>query len=67
MKVSKMVIPRDLPEQELVQCDICLKEIPVSEASNVEAVEYIMHFCGLECYQKWSHGQGEEEDQDRPA
>jgi hypothetical protein len=45
---------RDKPaEIELVSCEICLKEIPVSEATVPEATDYFVHFCGLECYEKW--------------
>ena len=40
---------------EQVSCEICLKEIPASEAQNAEASDYVAHFCGLECYDKWSH------------
>ena len=36
-----------------VKCDICMKEIPQSEAKSAEATDYVMHFCGLECYAKW--------------
>jgi hypothetical protein len=36
-----------------INCEICLKEIPQSEAKNTEAEEYIIWFCGLECYEKW--------------
>lgn len=42
------------PEVALVSCKICLKEIPLSEARNSEATDYVIHFCGLECYGKWS-------------
>lgn len=38
---------------EIVECEVCLKEIPVSEARMEEAAEYVHHFCGLECYAKW--------------
>lgn len=38
---------------EMVACDICLKEIPASEARSDEASEYVRYFCGLECYAKW--------------
>ena len=41
--------------EELVSCDICLKEIPVSEAKNDEASDYVRHFCGVDCYDKWKH------------
>jgi len=43
-----------LTDGELVACKICLKEIPVSEASSCEASDYVIHFCGLDCYEKWS-------------
>jgi hypothetical protein len=38
---------------EYVKCDVCLKEVPKSEAKMAEAQEYVMHFCGLDCYEKW--------------
>ncbi len=41
---------------ELVKCEVCLKEIPKSEAQNAEARDYVAHFCGLECYAKWKAG-----------
>ena len=40
-------------ETEKVPCEVCLKEIPVSEAKNVEASDYVLSFCGLDCYEKW--------------
>lgn len=39
--------------QQQVACKICLKEIPASEAKSSEAQDYIIYFCGLECYDKW--------------
>jgi hypothetical protein len=36
-----------------VACEICLKEVPTSEAKSEEASDYVFHFCGLECYEKW--------------
>lgn len=36
-----------------VSCKICLKEIPKSEAKSAEATDYVLYFCGLECYAKW--------------
>lgn len=38
---------------ELIACDICLKEVPLSEATVPEATDYVVHFCGIDCYQKW--------------
>lgn len=36
-----------------VPCEVCMKEIPISEARSEEATDYVVHFCGLECYAKW--------------
>lgn len=47
--------------EEYVQCDVCMKEIPASEAKNFEAVDYVAHFCGLECYEKWMQEANKEE------
>ena len=44
-------------ESELVACDVCLKEVPRSEATVPEAADYVVHFCGLECYEKWKNQQ----------
>ena len=48
------------PEDEMVSCDVCLKEVPASEAASEEASDYVAHFCGLECYEKWRDKQAEE-------
>jgi hypothetical protein len=36
-----------------VACEICLKEVPESAAIVPEAVDYVVYFCGLDCYEKW--------------
>ena len=43
----------DPSEVEKVPCDVCRKEVPLSEAKISEAADYVAHFCGLECYAKW--------------
>jgi hypothetical protein len=40
-------------EASRVSCEVCLKEVPLSEAIIPEATDYFVHFCGLECYEKW--------------
>lgn len=40
-----------------VACEVCLKEVPLSEAIVPEASDYFAHFCGLDCYAKWKHQQ----------
>ena len=49
-------------ENEMVACEICLKQIPVSEAKSEEASDYVLYFCGIECYQQWKQ-QAEDEAQ----
>ena len=48
-------------ENETIACDICMKEIPKSEAQSEEASDYVAHFCGLECYDKWKEQNSVEE------
>ena len=40
-------------EPEHVACEVCLKEVPKSEATVPEATDYFTYFCGLDCYEKW--------------
>ena len=51
-----------------IACEMCLKEVPVSEATVSEATDYVMHFCGLDCYEKWKNqGESPAEPAERPA
>lgn len=34
-------------------CCVCCKEIPLDAAFTPEGVEYVEHFCGLECYHRF--------------
>lgn len=36
-----------------VDCCVCCKEIPLDAAFTPEGAEYVEHFCGLECYQRF--------------
>ncbi len=49
-------------ENGMVACEVCLKEIPVSEARSEEASDYVLYFCGIDCYQQWKQ-QTEDEAQ----
>ena len=49
-------------QDEIVSCEVCLKEIPISEAKNEEATDYVVHFCGLDCYAKWKEQNNKEKD-----
>lgn len=48
----------DASEEGLVACEVCLKEIPRSVARSLEGVDYVYHFCGQKCYEKWQAGAG---------
>jgi len=45
-----------------VQCEVCLKNVPSSEAHLVEAEDYVIHFCGLECFEEWREKARQEEE-----
>lgn len=48
------MITKPIPtEPDPVDCEICLKEIPDSVAVNSEALEYVQHYCGMDCYERW--------------
>jgi hypothetical protein len=36
-----------------VACEVCLNEIPHTHARHEEVDDYVMYFCGLECYTIW--------------
>lgn len=38
---------------QLLNCDICLDEIPVNGDEYNETDEYVIHLCGIECYNQW--------------
>ena len=40
-------------ETETGECAQCLKEIPTREARIAEGTDYVVNFCGLECYDRW--------------
>ncbi len=42
-------------ELKRIACEVCLKEVPKSEAEVSEASEYVAYFCGLECYELWKN------------
>jgi len=48
-----MIEPEKPAEVAQVACEVCLKEVPQSEAKVDEANDYVLYFCGLECYGKW--------------
>ena len=56
---------RPVKTDKLLTCEVCLKEIPESEAKIPEAEDYILFFCGIDCYDEWRRrkaGSGGPED-----
>lgn len=47
--------PDPKAEAERVACEVCLREIPKSEAVVPEAADYVAYFCGLQCYERWKN------------
>ncbi|MGE5794003.1 MAG: DUF3330 domain-containing protein [Bacteroidota bacterium] len=45
-------------EVAAVKCEVCLTEIPRSEAHCAEAEDYVLYFCGLDCYREWAASGG---------
>ena len=42
-------------EPEKVACEVCHKNILTTDAQREEATDYIIYFCGLNCYDQWKH------------
>ena len=41
----------DKTTESRLSCEQCCEKIPHS----TEAKEYVLFFCGLDCYEKWQH------------
>ena len=63
-----MATPDKPVEPTLVLCEVCLKEVPIAEATIPEASDYFVHFCGLQCYEKWKkQGEKPKEPVEKPG
>jgi len=51
-----MILDNAVDEVTLVPCHMCLAQVHVRGLSEVQARDYVEHFCGQECYEKWSRG-----------
>lgn len=47
--------------QDLISCEMCLREVPRSEAAVPEATDYVVYFCGLACYEQWKELQSQDQ------
>jgi hypothetical protein len=41
----------DIPER--VECQVCHRQLPAAQALRQEADDYVLWFCGSNCYRKW--------------
>ncbi|MDH5719194.1 MAG: DUF3330 domain-containing protein [Spirochaetia bacterium] len=48
--------------EELVSCEICLKELSKAEAKSAEAQDYVLNFCGIDCYKEWQKKSEEDKE-----
>ena len=55
-----------IDEKNLVECQVCLNEIPESAAKSEEANDYVRYFCGLECFDAWRKKIAQNQKQDDP-
>ena len=46
---------RDAPAPATVACELCLREIPHSVARSHEGTDYVLYFCGNDCFDAWRH------------
>jgi len=59
------ILPCDDDEVcEVVSCELCLSEVPASAVATMEVEDYVHHFCGLECLEKW-HQQPERKKEEK--
>ena len=47
-------------KNEHTTCDCCHDEIPLSAALTPEGIDYVHHFCGIDCFEKWRKQQKNE-------
>jgi hypothetical protein len=52
-----MVDKLEFSGTELVSCAVCQKEVPKSVAHRVADQDYVLYFCGPDCYEEWSADQ----------
>lgn len=62
-----MAMPVESVELHEVACEVCLKEVPLSEAVVPEAQDYVAYFCGLDCYERWKAQREPSDHPDPPS
>ena len=59
--------PRPQSVAEKISCEVCHKEIPLSEAKRFEAEDYVANFCGLDCFSTWKQRSEAQKQQDKKS
>lgn len=56
----------ELPGQAPAQnsCALCGEAVVPAEARSVEVQDYMLYFCGPDCYQQWRDQRQHDDDQD---
>jgi hypothetical protein len=52
---GRMALDDQSASFERIRCEVCHIDIPLSEAVVAEATDYVVYFCGLDCYDRWRH------------
>ncbi|MGA7179483.1 MAG: DUF3330 domain-containing protein [Thiobacillaceae bacterium] len=52
-------------ECTMLTCDMCLVELPAGDAISEEGKDYIAHFCGLDCLERWHTHAKKQTDQNK--
>lgn len=42
----------------VLSCAVCLKEVPSDAVTQMDAQDYVLHFCGLDCLARWRSQSG---------
>lgn len=50
--------------EKMVECEVCLKEVPLSAAKNEEVQDYVTYFCGIDCFAKWKEKHEQQQQQE---
>lgn len=62
--VEEPVVPVQETEASVphavLTCEECCAQVPGDEAITEEGTEYVMYFCGIDCYDTWHRRCGED-------
>ncbi len=53
VKKKKERVLREQSQYQSVSCEVCLKAFPESCSCPREVSDYVMYYCGVECYVEW--------------